>query len=165
MKNSNIENIARKLAQEIFQEKKKLQSEGRILEFRVSEVVKENIRNLHTICGHSASSIERLYSENVLDEDGNPKYNTDGTPVLRYSLSLALIFQILEELNDIEKRLEAGKLDIRVANKSLAEKSLKLDSKTIETIKLLYRLDEWDEFKISEVLELPVELILEIINE
>lgn len=162
---STIENKARKLAQEIFQEKKKLEANGRIQEFRVTEEVKENIRNLHTICGHPAPSIERLYSEHVLDEDGNLKYNTDGTPVLRNALSLHLIYEILNESKDKGKRIEAAKLDIQVANKSLAEKSLKLDSKTIETIKLLYRLDEWDEFKISEVLELPVELILEIINE
>jgi len=162
--NFNFENIARELAQKIFQEKKKLQAEGRILEFRVPENVKENVSMLHNICGHPAPSIERLYSEHVLDEGGSPKYNTDGTPILRNALSLPLIFEILNESKELEKRIAAGKLDIQKAKKSLADKSLKLDSKTIETIKLLELLDEWDEQKISEAMDLPIELVISIIK-
>lgn len=73
---SNIENEARKLAQEVLIEKKSLEEAGKVSTWKPSEKVRENIWELKTKCRHSAPTIHRLYSE---------------------AISLEKIFQIINE--------------------------------------------------------------------
>ncbi len=92
-----IEDQARQFSKEIFEEKKVLEAEGRITDFRVSEKVKANVKLLHYQCRHSASSIGRLYSEPMVDENGNPIMGGDNTQLIRYSLPLPLTYAIIKE--------------------------------------------------------------------
>ena len=84
---------------ELIAEKALLKKESRSSDWKISQEVKENIQSI-ALEGVYASSIHLLYSEPVLDPEGNATYYPDGLMIVKESIPFKIVYDIVKELFD-----------------------------------------------------------------